>query len=74
MTNDGRRRTNNPRNEEAEQQDVSVGKVPSDLDQQALTRQVSTTTRNGVPLFPRHPDAGVVTLELVNRLQELSHN
>jgi len=35
---------------------------------QTLTNQTVLTTRNGVPLFPRQPNAGVVTLELVNQL------
>ncbi len=70
MTNDGRRRANNPRKEQAEQQDVSVGKVSSELDHQALTHHVNTTTRNCVPIFPCQPDAGVVTLELVNQLRD----
>lgn len=54
----------------AKQRGVSMGRVLSELARQALTRQVDTTTRNGVPLFPRHPDAGVVTLELVNQLRD----
>ena len=54
----------------AKQRGVSMGKVLSELARQALTRQAATTTRNGVPLFPRQPDAGVVTLELVNQLRD----
>jgi hypothetical protein len=54
----------------AEQRGVSTGKVLSDLARQTLTRQAATTTRNGVPLFPRQTDAGVVTLELVLRLRD----
>ena len=55
----------------AQRQSVSEGKVLSELARQALARQ-ATTTRNGVPLFPRRPDAGVVTLELVNQLRDES--
>lgn len=57
--------------EMAKRQGISMGKVLSKLARQALTRQATATiTRNGVPLFPRQPDAGVVTLELVNRLRD----
>ncbi len=57
--------------EMAKRQSVSMGKVLSGLARQALTRQTAvSTTRNGVPLFPRRPDASVVTLELVNRLRD----
>jgi hypothetical protein len=59
--------------EMAKQQGVSMGKVLSKLARQALTHYAAATdTRNGVPLFPRQPDAGVVTLELVNRLRDES--
>ena len=57
--------------EMAKQQGISMGKVLSKLARQALTRPVAASgTRNGVPLFPRQPHAGVVTLELVNRLRD----
>jgi hypothetical protein len=56
--------------EMARQQGVTMGKVLSNLARQALTSQEITTTRNGVPLFPHQPDAGVVTMELVNRLRD----
>jgi len=56
--------------EMAKQRGVSMGKVLSDLARQALTRQAATATRSGVPLFPRQPDAAVVTLELVNQLRD----
>lgn len=49
---------------------VSVGQVVSDLARQALSRRDAATTRNGVPLFPLGPGAGVVTPELVNRLRD----
>ena len=52
----------------AARQGVSMGKVLSDLARQTLTRQAETSTRNGLPLFPRQPGAGVITLELVNQL------
>lgn len=54
----------------ARQRGVTVGKAMSDLVRQALTRQVTGATRDGLPLFPLQPDAGVVTLELVNRLRD----
>ena len=49
---------------------VSVGKVLSDLAREAMTRQPATATRGDVPLFPVQPQAGVVTLELVNQLRD----
>ena len=49
---------------------VSVGKVLSDLARQAMTRPPACATRGDVPLFPVQPDAGVVTLELVNQLRD----
>jgi len=49
---------------------VSIGKALSELARQALSRQDAGTARNGVPLFPIQPGAGVVTLELVNQLRD----
>lgn len=54
----------------ARQRGVTVGKVVSDLARQALTREVTGTTRHGLPVFPIQPDAGIVTLELVNQLRD----
>lgn len=54
----------------AKQRGSSVGKALSELARQALTRQAATTTRNGVPLYPTRPDAGVATLKPVNRLRD----
>jgi hypothetical protein len=54
----------------ARQRGVTVGKVISDLARQAMTRQSAGSTRNGIPLFPVREDAGVVTLELVNKLRD----
>jgi hypothetical protein len=54
----------------AKQQGVSMGKALSDLARQALIQRTEPVTRNGVPLFPRRPDAEVVTLELVNQLRD----
>jgi aryl-alcohol dehydrogenase-like predicted oxidoreductase len=54
----------------ASQRGVSVGKVLSGLARRALTRPMEGATRNGVPIFPRQPDAGIVTPELVNRLRD----
>lgn len=54
----------------ARQHGNTVGQVLSDLVRQALTRQTQVSTRHGLPLFPIQPDAGVVTLELVNRLRD----
>jgi hypothetical protein len=54
----------------ARQQRLSIGKVLSNLCRQALTRQRTGSTRNGVPLFPIQKKAGAATLELVNRLRD----
>jgi hypothetical protein len=49
---------------------TTLGRVLSELARQALTRQVIVSERDGLPLFPVQPKAGVVTLELVNRLRD----
>lgn len=54
----------------ARQRGVSMGKVFSDLARQALSRHDATAARNGLPLFPIRPGAGIVTLELVNQLRD----
>ena len=54
----------------ARQRGLSTGKVLSDLARQALTQSPTVTMRNGVPIIPVQPGAGVVTLELVNRLRD----
>ncbi len=54
----------------ARQRGITVGKAVSDLARQALMRQSEGATRNGLPLFPIQPNAGVVTLELVNKLRD----
>lgn len=54
----------------ARQRGLSTGKVVSDLIRQALTQKPTGATRHGVPLFPIQPEAGVVTLELVNQLRD----
>ena len=48
----------------------TVGQVLSDLARQALTRRASVSTKHGLPLFPVQPNAGVVTMELVNHLRD----
>jgi len=54
----------------ARQRGNTIGQVLSDLARQTLTRRISVSTQHGLPLFPVQPDAGVVTLELVNRLRD----
>ena len=54
----------------AKQQGNTVGQVLSNLARLALTRQTAVSIKNGLPIFPVQPDAGVVTLELVNRLRD----
>lgn len=48
----------------------TLGQVLSDLARQALTRRTPVSTKHGLPLFPVQPNAGVVTLELVNNLRD----
>ena len=54
----------------AKQRGNTVGRVLSDLVRQALTRRTLVSTKHGLPLFPVQPDAGVITLELVNHLRD----
>ncbi len=54
----------------ARQQGVTLGKIVSELVRQALTHRPAGRTRQGIPLFPVQPKAGVVTPELVSRLRE----
>jgi hypothetical protein len=54
----------------AKQRGLAMGKVLSELARQALTVQPVTTTRNGVPLFPRQDEGNLVTLELINQLRD----
>lgn len=56
--------------EMAKRKGTSMGKALSDLARQALSRQAETPSRNGVPLFPRQAESGVVTLELINQLRD----
>ena len=54
----------------AKQRGSTIGQVLSDLARQTLTSRASISKKHGLPLFPVRPDAGVVTLELVNRLRD----
>ena len=54
----------------AKQRGNTIGQVLSDLARQALTRRTPVSTKHALPLFPIQPDAGVVTLELVNHLRD----
>ena len=54
----------------AKQRGRTLGQVLSDLTRQALTHRAPVSTKHGLPLFPVQPDAGVVTLDLVNRLRD----
>ena len=54
----------------AKQRGNTLGRVLSELVRLALTRRTPISTNQGLPLFPVQPDAGVVTLELVNRLRD----
>lgn len=54
----------------ARQRGTTLGRVLSELARQALTPRVSVATKHGLPLFPVQSNAGVVTLDLVNRLRD----
>lgn len=54
----------------AKQRGETLGHVLSELARKALTRQARVSTKRGLPLFPVQPNAGVVTLELVNHLRD----
>jgi hypothetical protein len=54
----------------AKQRGNTLGQVLSNLARQALTRQAPLSTKHGLPLFPVQPNAGLVTLDLVNRLRD----
>lgn len=54
----------------ARQKRMTVGRVLSDLARKSLVRKSSVSKRNGLPLFPVQPEAGIVTLELVNQLRD----
>jgi len=49
---------------------TTVGRVLSDLARKSLTKKPSVLKKDGLPLFPVQPDAGIVTLELVNKLRD----
>ena len=54
----------------ARQRGNTLGQVLSDLARKALTRPARVSTKQGLPLFPVQPNAGVVTLEKVNQLRD----
>ena len=56
--------------EMARQQRLPIGKVLSNLARRALTQHRRGGTREGIPLFPVQKNAGVATLELINRLRD----
>lgn len=53
----------------AQQRDVTVEQVASDLVREALRPSTEYKMRNGLPLLPVRPDAVPVTLDLVRRLE-----
>jgi hypothetical protein len=54
----------------AKQRGSTVGRVLSDLARESLTKKAVVSKKAGLPIFPIQPGAGVVTLELVNKLRE----
>ena len=56
----------------AQRRGITLGKVLSDLARQSLTRKTVLSKKHNIPLFPVQPDAGIVTMELVNQLRDES--
>lgn len=56
----------------AEARGVSIGSVISELARRALAPDTERRSRNGFPLIPVRPGAGVVTPELIRELLEES--
>jgi hypothetical protein len=56
----------------AQRENKSVGEVISELARRGLQpkKAAARHSRNGVPLLPKRPGGGPVTLELVNRLRD----
>jgi hypothetical protein len=54
----------------AQQQNMSVGEVVSDLARRALRRPHAPASRNGIKLLPVSDPQAVVTLESVNNLRD----
>lgn len=54
----------------AAQQNRSVGTVISELARKSLRKPRTAATRNGIPLLPVQPDAGPITMEMVNALRD----
>jgi len=54
----------------ARQKKLTIGQVVSDLARNSLIRKSPVAHRDGLPLFPIQPDAGAVTLEIVNHLRD----
>jgi hypothetical protein len=54
----------------SEREHISYGQAVSSLIRRALTQPVFSTTRNGVPIFPRRNQEAIVTMKLVNQLRD----
>ena len=55
----------------ARERKTTAGKVMSELARKALNnRDFVVDTIDGFPVFPVQPGAGIVTLEIVNRLRD----
>ena len=54
----------------ARQRGMTVGQVLSELARKSLTQKSPVSKKHGLPLFPVQHNAGVVTLNLVNHLQD----
>ncbi|MFZ0240994.1 MAG: hypothetical protein WAL90_05045 [Desulfobacterales bacterium] len=56
----------------ARQRGKTLGQVLSELARHSLTRKARVSKKHGLPMFPIQPDAGIVTMELVNQLRDES--
>ena len=54
----------------ARQRKMTIGRVLSDLARKSLTRKPPVSQKHGLPIFPVQPDAGAVTLKLINNLRD----
>ena len=52
------------------QRRVPAGRLLSELARKSLTTGTRGSARNGVPLFPVRSGGGLVTMDLVKRLQD----
>lgn len=52
------------------QRGIDIGKALSELARKSLPQKLPCSKKNGLPLFPIKPSAGIVTMEIVNKLRD----